>query len=78
MYILSFKILSVKHTSSARPASGCVLLRPLAANPLGVLLVLLVVLGDVGCEGIVRVGRAEERLHGEQDGADLQRRRPLV
>lgn len=50
-----------------------VLLGPLAADTLRVNLVLLVVLRDVRREGVVRVRRAEERLDGEQDGADLER-----
>lgn len=50
-----------------------VLLGPLAADALRVDLVLLVVLRDVRREGVVRVRRAEERLDGEQDGADLER-----
>lgn len=57
---------------------GGVLLRPLATDALCVLLVLLVVLRDVGRERVVGVGCAEERLDGQEDGADLQGWRPLV
>jgi hypothetical protein len=36
------------------------------------------VLRDVRRERVIRVRRAEERLHGEQHRADLEGRRPLV
>ena len=56
--------------------------RPLAGPLLGLcngsLLVLLPCLGDVVGERVVGVGRAEERLDREEDGADLQRWGPLV
>lgn len=44
----------------------------------GRVLVLLPSLGDVIRERVVGVGRAEERLDGQQDRPDLQRGRPLV
>ena len=59
-------------------SSDGVLLRPLLGDALRVRLVLLVVLRDVGREGVVRVRCAQERLHGEQHRADLERGRPLV
>lgn len=62
----------------ATASLGRILLRPLAADALRILLVLLVVLRDVRRERVVRVRRAEERLHGEQHRADLEGRRPLV
>ncbi len=61
-----------------RKSTGRVLLRPLSAHALCVLLVLLVMLRDVGREGVVWVWRAQEGLYGEEDGADLEGRGPFV
>ncbi len=66
------------HVLRGAVSSDGVLLRPLLGDALRVRLVLLVVLRDVGREGVVRVRCAEECLHGEQHRADLQGGRPLV
>lgn len=59
--------------------SGCgVLLGPLAGGRDGGLLVLLPGLGDLGSERVIGVGRTEERLDGEEDGADLEGGGPVV
>ena len=44
----------------------------------GILLICFPRLGHVIRERIVRVGRGQQGLDGEEDGADLQRRAPLV
>lgn len=55
-----------------------VFLSPLARGRDGGLLVLLPGLGDLGSERVVWVGRAEERLDGEENRSDLEGGRPVV
>jgi len=55
-----------------------VLLGPLLGRGDGRLLILFPALGDVGGEGVVGVGGAEQGLDGEEDGPDLQRGGPVV
>lgn len=55
-----------------------VLLRPLLSCGDGLCLILLPRLGNVVGERIVWVGCAEQSLDGEEDGADLQGRRPVA
>jgi hypothetical protein len=55
-----------------------VLLCPLPRRCDGRRLVLLPALGDIGSEGVIGVGGAEEGLDREQNRPDLQRRRPVV
>lgn len=49
-----------------------VFLGPFSRRRDGGLLVLLPALGNVGGEGVVRVGGTEEGLDGEEDGPDLE------
>ncbi len=55
-----------------------VLLCPRLRRGDGALLVLLPTLGNIGGQRIVRVGRTEECLNGQQDCPDLERGRPVV
>lgn len=51
---------------------------PLAGGRDGGLLVFFPGLGDLGSQRVVWVGRAEERLDGEKNGADLEGGGPVV
>ncbi len=55
-----------------------VLLCPFSGRGDGLRLVLLPRLSYVVCERIVWVRGAKERLNGEEDGSDLQCRRPIA
>lgn len=57
---------------------GGIFLRPLTSGFDGSFLVFLPGFGDFGSERIVGVGGAEEGLDGEEDGADLKSRGPVV
>lgn len=57
---------------------GRILLRPFPADSLCVLLILLVVLGDIGSQWVVRVGRTQQSLYRQQDCPNLQCRGPFI
>jgi hypothetical protein len=61
------------------PVSGLrILLRPFLGRGDGLGLVFLPCLGDIVRKRIVWVRRAEEGLDGEEDGTDLEGRRPVA
>ena len=72
-----------KKTDDSTPPPGPLLpprvqLGPLPRRRHGARLVLPPLAGDGLVQGVVRVGRGEEGLNREQDGADLEGGRPLV
>lgn len=72
-----------KPPSSRRPPAVCsarprVQPGPLAGGGHGAALVFPPLAGDGFVQGVVRVGRREQRLDRQQHGANLERGRPLV
>lgn len=77
-YMAPFNLMQPAAWTPALLLRDRVLLRPLPGGGNGGLLVLLPTLGDVGGEGVVGVGGAQEGLDGQQDGPDLERGGPVV
>ena len=58
--------------------SNGIFLCPLPANPLSILLVLLVMFCNIGGERVIWIWGAKQGLYRQQNGSDLKGRRPFI